>query len=100
MILKSVKTPSGVIVFVSEKEAREVFGASEDAIAVARRETLLDAIRAERNRRLASCDWTQMPDTPLTDEQKTAWAAYRQALRDLPEAAEDLDNVVWPAKPA
>lgn len=99
MMLKSVTTPRGVIVNVSETEAREVFGASEEAIAAARRETQLDAIRAERNRRIAASDWTQLPDAALTAEQKAAWASYRQALRDLPEAAADLDNVVWPVKP-
>lgn len=100
MFLKSVKTPRGVIVNVSETEAREVFGASEEAIATARRENQLDAIRAERNHRIAACDWTQLPDAALAAEQKAAWATYRQALRDLPEAAADLDNVVWPVQPA
>lgn len=100
MILKSVKTPNGTIVCVSEHQAREIFGASEEDIATARRETQLDAIRAERNRRIAACDWTQLPDAALASEQKNAWASYRQALRDLPEAAADLDNVVWPVQPA
>ncbi|MEC5207374.1 hypothetical protein QF022_002330 [Vogesella perlucida] len=62
-------------------------------------ELLRQALRAERNRRLAECDWTQLSDAPLTAEQKAAWANYRQALRDLPEAVADLDNVVWPVKP-
>ncbi|TCP11189.1 phage tail assembly chaperone [Crenobacter luteus] len=57
------------------------------------------ALRAERNRRLNECDWTQLSDAPLTAEQKAAWASYRQALRDVPEAAADLDNVVWPVQP-
>ena len=42
------------------------------------------SLRAERNRLLAASDWTQMPDSPLTDEQRAAWAQYRQALRDAP----------------
>jgi len=33
---------------------------------------------------LRECDWTQFADSPLTVEQKQAWATYRQALRDLP----------------
>jgi len=32
---------------------------------------------------LQQSDWTQLPDVPLTDEQKAAWATYRQALRDF-----------------
>ena len=57
-------------------------------------------VRPERNRHLAASDWTQVPDSPLTTEQKQAWATYRQALRDLPAAlAEVADPVPWPAEP-
>lgn len=48
MILKSVQTPRGVILNVSEQEAREVFGATEEAIATARAKVI-----AEEARRLA-----------------------------------------------
>ena len=41
-------------------------------------------MRAQRDRFLADSDWTQMPDSPLTAEQRQAWATYRQALRDFP----------------
>ena len=41
------------------------------------------AMRAERNRLLATSDWAMMDDAP-TD--KAAWANYRQALRDFPNA--------------
>lgn len=58
------------------------------------------ALRAERNRRIAACDWTQMPDAPLTDAQRKAWAAHRQALRDLPKATKDPAAPVWPKPPA
>lgn len=44
----------------------------------------LKALRSWRNRLLAKSDWTQMPDSPLSDEQRQAWAVYRQALRDAP----------------
>lgn len=57
-------------------------------------------IRQQRNIFLTACDWTQLPDAPLTEEQKAAWAAYRQALRDLPETTSDPDAVAWPARPA
>ena len=39
--------------------------------------------RALRNRKLAKCDWTQAPDSPLSDTKKAEWATYRQKLRDL-----------------
>ena len=57
------------------------------------------AIRAQRNYLLTASDYTQLPDAPLVDEQKTAWIAYRQAIRDLPETTEDPDAVVWPERP-
>jgi len=44
----------------------------------------VERMRLHRDRLLAGSDWTQMPDSPLTDEQRAAWAAYRQALRDAP----------------
>jgi len=34
-----------------------------------------------------------------SDAQKTAWRQYRQSLRDIPQNADDLDNIVWPIKP-
>ena len=52
--------------------------------------------RAERNRRIAECDWTQLPDSK-TD--KTAWATYRQALRDLTKQSGFPWDIDWPAAP-
>lgn len=59
-----------------------------------------DILRAERNRRLSACDWTQVADAPLTPAQVTGWQVYRQALRDLPGETADPAQVVWPAPPA
>jgi hypothetical protein len=53
-------------------------------------------IRKQRDKLLAACDWTQVPDAPVD---QAAWAAYRQALRDLPENTTDPANPVWPSKP-
>jgi hypothetical protein len=57
------------------------------------------ALRAKRNQLLAACDWTQLQDAHLSAEKKSAWANYRQALRDLPEEVQDLDAVEWPVSP-
>lgn len=57
------------------------------------------AIRSRRDMLLTACDWTQMSDVPLTNEQKTAWQTYRQALRDLPQTYTDPGAVVWPESP-
>lgn len=59
---------------------------------------VLARLRKERNRRLAASDWTQLPDVPA--KTRDAWAAYRQALRDLPANTEDPANIAWPAEPA
>lgn len=56
-------------------------------------------LRAERNRRLAESDWTQLADCPLDTMEKLQYLNYRQALRDLPENTEDPTNPVWPVKP-
>lgn len=57
----------------------------------------LDDIRDERSRRLAACDWTQLPDVP--EETRLLWQNYRQALRDLPLDIEDPEKVPWPDPP-
>ena len=57
-----------------------------------------EALRAERDRRLAASDWTMMPD--VTPPGGTAsWQSYRQALRDLPETVVDPAAPVWPVAP-
>lgn len=63
-------------------------------------EEALEALRTERNRLLAACDFTQMPDAPVTDAQREAWRVYRQALRDLPETNSDPASCEWPIAPA
>jgi hypothetical protein len=55
-----------------------------------------EQIRPRRNNLLTSSDYTQMADWP---GDKTAWAAYRQALRDLPQTYTNAADVVWPSKP-
>lgn len=57
-------------------------------------------VRAQRNSLLTLCDWTQLPDAPLTEEQKQEWAEYRQALRDVPEQTGFPENVIWPSTPS
>lgn len=59
-------------------------------------ETEWPLIRAERDRRLLVCDWTQLPDVPIATRE--AWASYRQALRDV-TLQPDPFNIVWPETP-
>ena len=57
-------------------------------------------IRGLRSIKLQQCDWTQVADADLTTEEKSAWATYRQALRDLPETYPDPASVQWPTPPS
>jgi len=50
-------------------------------------------VRAERDVKLAACDWRASSDVTLD----TAWRTYRQALRDLPSQLPG--KVTWPTPP-
>jgi hypothetical protein len=56
--------------------------------------------RHDRGQLLQSSDWTQIPNSPLTITQQTAWATYRQALRDIPQQTGYPVNITWPIAPA
>lgn len=53
--------------------------------------------RDTRDILLQDSDWTQTPDIP--EATKTAWTAYRQALRDLPTTSGFPNNIDWPDQP-
>jgi len=57
--------------------------------------------RIKRNKLLDDTDWTQMNDSPLSNEDKTAWATYRNELRNLPDddAWPNLSDEDWPVSP-
>ena len=54
------------------------------------------AVRADRTKRLADSDWTQIADSTAD---KQAWAAYRQALRDITAQAGFPWTIDWPTQP-
>lgn len=58
-----------------------------------------EGLRRIRDDALSACDWTQVGDAQLTPELRAKWAAYRQALRDLPSTSDDPYSVTWPFKP-
>jgi len=57
--------------------------------------------RIKRNGLLNDSDWTQMNDSPLSNEDKTAWAVYRSELRNLTDDAAwpNLSDSDWPVSP-
>ena len=57
-------------------------------------------VRAERNRKLAACDWTVLTDSPLTTSKKTEWKTYRTALRDISAAEGFPHTMEWPTEPS
>ena len=61
-------------------------------------------VRNKRNELLAQSDWTQLPDSPLSQTKKNAWSKYRQQLRDMMASYTDseentLDKVIFPEEP-
>lgn len=58
-----------------------------------------NAVRSERNQKLANCDWTQLTDSPLNVEAKAAWAFYRENLRMIPEQQGFPWDLQWPPEP-
>lgn len=52
--------------------------------------------RSQRDTLLTQTDWTQVADAPVD---KAAWAAYRQALRNIPQQASFPISIIWPEKP-
>lgn len=61
------------------------------------KDSAMSNIRATRNELLKDCDWTQIVDCTAD---KTAWATYRQALRDLPSGiTEPRTFSAWPNNP-
>ena len=53
-------------------------------------------VRAERDALLAATDYTQLADAP---GDATAWATYREALRNLPTRSGFPWTMTWPTKP-
>lgn len=59
-------------------------------------EWLIERMRLHRDRLLTESDWAMTSDAP-TD--KTAWAEYRQALRDLPATWKPASTITFPERP-
>jgi hypothetical protein len=53
-------------------------------------------VRNSRTEMLKDCDWTQLSDSTAD---KTAWATYRQALRDVTTQTGFPWTITWPTQP-
>jgi hypothetical protein len=84
-----------------EQNGTYTFTLNNETVKARNRMLLADMI-TERNEQLTASDWTQMPDSPITDEQKQLWQTYRQALRDFPNTYTGSPNewrASFPTKP-
>ena len=55
-------------------------------------------IRMERTEMLQNTDFTQIPDAPITEEERAAWVTYRNELRNITSQSDPF-NIVWPVSP-
>ena len=58
-----------------------------------------EALRRERDNKIAKSDWRANSDVEMSD----AWKTYRQALRDLPSTLNDTtvqETITWPTEPS
>jgi hypothetical protein len=75
-----------------EKNAAASFEADQNN----NKQIMADVVRRDRGARLAASDWTQVVDAKVD---QAAWAAYRQALRDITAQAGFPWDVQWPEMP-
>jgi hypothetical protein len=60
------------------------------------KEEILTRLRADRNQKLSSTDWTQLPDAEISNEEKERYIKYRKALRNLPNEYLKYNRLEWP----
>jgi len=85
-------TPEEIAARQAEEAAWEA-GAFDRAIA---------QLRVKRDKDLKNSDWTQLPDTTLTNDQKQDWMRFRTELRNITDGlttVEQVNNIDYPDKP-
>lgn len=73
---------------VTKEEQEAAYQAKLDASSAA-------AVRSRRDGLLAETDWKGLSDVTMSSD----WAAYRQALRDIPSQSGFPHDITWPEKP-
>jgi len=87
-------TSEGNVPFTAEEEV--AWAAEQAAWSAGANDRKAAEVRAERNTKLAATDWTQITDSTAD---KTAWATYRTALRDISGQAGFPWTITWPDAP-
>lgn len=95
-IVSKVITPNGIktqLIELSDSDEAESLIIASNNISL--------RLRQSRDSLLDISDWTQVPDSPLSDSDKTAWATYRQELRDITSHTDwpNLTHADWPVAP-
>jgi hypothetical protein len=57
------------------------------------------SVRTQRDAKLAECDWRVIKALESNIPQDFAWAAYRQALRDMTKQSGFPWTIDWPTQP-
>ena len=93
----NVTTGEQTIITIPDDEAAEIIARAAQIDA----DEALPKLRRQRDELLRESDASVLPDrwAAMPTETQTAWAVYRQALRDLPATTADALNPVWPTKP-
>ena len=91
----------GEIVKNAQGEIEQLWTVTE----ISRDEKIRRWILGPREYYLISCDWTQLPDAPISDEMKEKWKIYRQTLRDITDVTDfstvkSRIDVPWPDMPS
>ena len=80
----------------TDTEPAQTAAQQEAAYKAAKDAEQAKAVRTQRGEKLKDCDWTQVADAPVD---QAAWAAYRQALRDITAQDGFPWTVTWPDAP-
>jgi len=71
----------------------------EQAYTARKNEEAATAVRAERDKLIASCDWMAIKAFEGGTTVSAEWATYRQALRDVSAQAGFPNDITWPTQP-
>ncbi len=86
-------TKDGNVPFTAEEEAE--WDARDLAWESGADERAAEQARKERDVLISKTDWRSASDLTLSAE----WAAYRQALRDVPQQEGFPNSINWPTEP-
>lgn len=88
------KVVDGVVIPLTAEETQKIQN-ERAAWAAGADDRAAAEVRKQRDKKLSATDWRASSDLTLSTE----WAAYRQALRDVPTQEGFPHNIIWPTEP-